>query len=78
VEITKDIGAMMINGGYIVVGADDNGRPAGKVARLDLFELATVHAKEARYLPAGAAHIARIQVVTYSDLLGSAGRALRF
>ena len=51
VEITKDIGAMMIAGGYIVVGADDNGQPAGEAAQLDLFDPATVHAKVAKYLP---------------------------
>ena len=32
-EITKDIGAMMITGGYVIVGADDQGRPSGEVAR---------------------------------------------
>jgi hypothetical protein len=51
VEITKDIGAMMITGGYIVVGADDNGRPAGEVEHLELFDPATVHAKVAKYVP---------------------------
>ncbi len=51
VEITKDIGALMITGGYIVVGADDHGLPAGEPAHLELFDPATVHAKVARYIP---------------------------
>jgi hypothetical protein len=33
VELSKDIGAMQIKGGYIVIGADDNGEPTGEVAR---------------------------------------------
>lgn len=51
VEITKDIGAMMITGGYIVVGADDQGRPSGEVAHLEWFDPATLHAKVAKYVP---------------------------
>jgi hypothetical protein len=50
VEITKDIGAMMITG-YIVVGADDHGLPTGDPARLELFDPATVHTKVAKYIP---------------------------
>lgn len=51
VEITKDIGALMITGGYIVVGADDHGLPAGEPAHLELFDPANVHAKVAKYIP---------------------------
>lgn len=54
VELVKDIGAMSILGGYLVVGADDSGGvtglPAGQAA---LFDQATLSAKAARYLPAG-------------------------
>ena len=35
VELAKDVGAMMISGGYILIGADDNGRPAGDVEHLE-------------------------------------------
>lgn len=54
VELVKDIGAMGILGGYLVVGADDSGGvtglPAGQAA---LFDQATLSAKAAKYLPAG-------------------------
>jgi Schlafen, AlbA_2 len=50
VEITKDIGALMITGGYIVVGADDHGLPAGEPAHIELFDRAHVHAKVAKYI----------------------------
>jgi hypothetical protein len=51
VELAKDVGAMMIAGGYILVGADDQGQPASQHARLDLFDPATLHQKLARYIP---------------------------
>jgi hypothetical protein len=41
----------MITGGYILVGADDNGQPAGDVEHPELFDPATLHAKLAKYLP---------------------------
>jgi len=50
VEITKDIGAMMITGGYLVIGADDHGRPAGEPAHPELFDTAKLHAKVVRYI----------------------------
>jgi hypothetical protein len=50
VEVTKDIGAMMITGGYLVIGADDHGRPAGEPAHLELFDPSKLHAKVARYI----------------------------
>lgn len=50
VEITKDIAAMMINGGYLIIGADDHGQPAGEPERLDLFDPAKLHAKVAKYI----------------------------
>ena len=50
VEITKDIGAMMIAGGYVVIGADDHGRAAGEPAHPELFDPAKLHAKVARYI----------------------------
>ena len=51
VELAKDAGAMMITGGYVVVGADDHGRPSGDVQHPGLFDPATLHAKLAKYLP---------------------------
>jgi hypothetical protein len=53
VEFAKNVAAMMISGGYILVGADDHGQPAsaGQPARLDLFDPATLHQKLARYIP---------------------------
>ena len=51
VEFAKDVGAMMITGGYIVIGADDNGRASGSVEHRQLFDPAIIHAKLARFLP---------------------------
>jgi hypothetical protein len=51
VEFAKDVGAMMIAGGYILVGADDSGQPTGEPEHLDLFDPATLHAKLSKYLP---------------------------
>jgi hypothetical protein len=51
VELAKDAGAMMITGGYVVVGADSHGQPTGDVEHLDLFDEATLRAKIAKYLP---------------------------
>jgi hypothetical protein len=50
VEITKDFAAMMMTGGYLVIGADDHGQPAGEPARLDLPDPAALHAKVAKYI----------------------------
>jgi hypothetical protein len=51
VEIAKDVGAMLMAGGHILIGADDNGQPAGDVEHPDLFDPATLHAKLSKYLP---------------------------
>ncbi len=54
VELTKDIGAMGILGGYLVVGAEDDGTPVGLSARAaGLFDEASLSAKVAKYLPTG-------------------------
>jgi hypothetical protein len=50
VEITKDIGAMMITGGYLVIGTDDHGRAVGEPAHLELFDPAKLHAKVTKYV----------------------------
>lgn len=53
VAICKDIGAMNVLGGYIVVGADDRGQPTGQVTAEDVqaFDQANLQAKFRRYLP---------------------------
>jgi hypothetical protein len=51
VELAKDAGAMMIGGGYVVVGADSHGQPTGEVEHLELFDEAALRAKLAKYLP---------------------------
>jgi hypothetical protein len=55
VELIKDIGAMQIRGGYIVVGADDHGQPTGTLAETQakLFDQATLHDKASKYLSEG-------------------------
>jgi hypothetical protein len=50
VELAKDANAMAMNGGYILVGADDQGRPTGDVEHQGLFDPAILHDKLSRYL----------------------------
>lgn len=55
VEIAKDVAAMSIDGGYIVVGVDDAGRVAGLAPKdAALYDLATLTDKLGKYLPPGA------------------------
>jgi hypothetical protein len=53
VEFAKDVGAMQVDGGFIVIGADNGGNPTGRVTARDakLFDEATVRPKLLRYLP---------------------------
>jgi hypothetical protein len=53
VEFAKDVGAMQVNGGFIVIGADNAGNPTGQVTsrHAKLFDEATVRPKLLRYLP---------------------------
>lgn len=55
VSIVKDFGAMQVLGGYIVIGADDNGQPSKRVtaAEAGLFDQAIVHSKVQGYLTEG-------------------------
>lgn len=50
VELAKDARAMMILGGYVVVGADDTSQPSGNVNQLKLFDPAVLHDKLGKYL----------------------------
>jgi hypothetical protein len=50
VELAKDAGAMMITGGYIVVGADSHGQATGDVVHPELFDSARLHAKLAKFV----------------------------
>jgi hypothetical protein len=52
-EIAKDIGAMQIDGGYIVIGADDRGSLTGDLsdALLPLFDESRLRSKVIKYLP---------------------------
>jgi len=51
VEFSKDVGAMMITGGYLVIGADDHGQPSGEVEHPELFDPAKLHAMVGKYIP---------------------------
>jgi hypothetical protein len=55
VELAKDVGAMQLAGGFIVIGADDHGRPTGEVdethVRRSLFDQATLQGKLRHYIP---------------------------
>ncbi len=56
VELAKDVGAMQVDGGYIVIGADDQGRPVPPgvpAANLPLFDEANLRPKLAKWLPDG-------------------------
>lgn len=53
IELAKDIGAMQVDGGFIVVGADDHGNPTSDLTQpaARLYDEATIRAKVRRYLP---------------------------
>jgi hypothetical protein len=53
VELAKDVGAMQVRGGYIVIGADDRGVPTGQLTdeQAGLLDEATLRAKLDRYIP---------------------------
>jgi predicted HTH transcriptional regulator len=55
VAIAKDIGAMLMEGGYIIIGVDDDGQPGNGLdeRQARLFDPATLTAKIARYLAPG-------------------------
>jgi len=54
IETFKDIGAMMDRGGYLVIGADSQGRPSGGVddRQSKLLDDANLRGKLSRYVPA--------------------------
>jgi hypothetical protein len=53
VELAKDVGAMQVLGGYIVVGADDTGKPTAGLSdeQAVLFDESRLRAKMRKYLP---------------------------
>jgi hypothetical protein len=53
VEVAKDAGAMQVDGGFVVIGADSQGRPTGRFteALAKLFDEATLRAKLAKWIP---------------------------
>jgi hypothetical protein len=53
VELAKDVGAMQVRGGYIVVGVDDDGQPTGELdaGHRQLYDQANLSQKMLRYLP---------------------------
>lgn len=54
VELVKDVGAMMIQGGYLVIGADGIGAPIGLPGQQErLFDEAALSDNLAKYLPSG-------------------------
>ena len=52
VELTKDLGAFQVYGGYIVIGVDDKGSPTGDLTddEAALFDEAVLRSKVERYL----------------------------
>jgi len=52
VETAKDTGAMQVDGGFFVIGADSQGRPTGRFtdAQAKLFDEATLRAKLAKWI----------------------------
>ena len=53
VELAKDVAAMEVHGGFIVIGADDRGQPVGGLQpdRAGLFDEATLRAKLRKWIP---------------------------
>jgi hypothetical protein len=54
VELAKDVGAMQVKGGYIVVGVDNGGKPTGDLDTTDvrLFDESRLSAMLRKWLPA--------------------------
>lgn len=54
IEVTKDVGAFMDHGGYLVIGADDQGGPTGGIlpGQEQLFDEASLRPALERYIPA--------------------------
>jgi hypothetical protein len=52
VEFAKDVGAMNVKGGYIVIGVDDHGSPTGEMDGADtaVFDAANLVSKMERYM----------------------------
>ncbi|WP_327639536.1 putative DNA binding domain-containing protein [Kribbella sp. NBC_00482] len=54
VELTKDVGAMNLHGGYLVIGVDDSGAVIGlSPEQVVMFDEAKLRGKLGRYLPPG-------------------------
>ena len=53
VELAKDVGAMQVDGGFIVVGADTSGTPTGRftAAQTTLLDEAKLRAKLRKWIP---------------------------
>lgn len=53
VELAKDVAAMQVRGGYIVIGVDEAGAPTGELAHIDLalFDEARLSARLRKWLP---------------------------
>jgi len=53
VELAKDVGAMQVDGGYIVIGADEQGRPTGQLTPklAALLDESIIRKKLIKYLP---------------------------
>lgn len=53
VELAKDVGAMQVRGGYVIVGVNDTGVPTGDLDGADMrpFDEASLTQKMLRYLP---------------------------
>lgn len=53
VELAKDVAAMQVEGGFIVVGADDRGHPTGLVTKPhgSLFDEARLRSKLTKWIP---------------------------
>lgn len=52
-ELVKDIAAMQAEGGYLVIGVDEQGRPTGELARDEAkqFDESRLRAKTQPFLP---------------------------
>jgi hypothetical protein len=52
VELAKDVGALQVKGGYIVIGVDGRGEPADDMdtAKTSVFDPANLVPKMRRYL----------------------------
>jgi hypothetical protein len=73
VEIVKDMGAMMVTGGYLIIGADDQGQPS-RVGVLDVRHFPELRCRVRDICPLGQGMPGERSLLCRGPLRGGHGR----